>query len=48
MVAESELLITPEAAVVAGVEVRDVNRLIDENILPEETSRGSRERSDDE
>jgi len=33
---EAELLTTPEAAVVAGVEVRDVNRLIDEHILPEE------------
>src|SRR4051812_1499435 len=31
-----ELLTTAEAAVVAGVEVRDVNRLIDEHILPEE------------
>jgi uncharacterized protein (DUF433 family) len=31
-----ELLTTSEAAVVAGVEVRDVNRLIDENILPAE------------
>jgi uncharacterized protein (DUF433 family) len=33
---DPELLTTPEAAVVAGVEVRDVNRLIDEHILPEE------------
>jgi uncharacterized protein (DUF433 family) len=33
---ESELLTTPEAAVVAGVDVRDVNRLIDERILPED------------
>jgi uncharacterized protein (DUF433 family) len=36
MSTEVELLTTPEAAVVAGVEVRDVNRLIDEHILPEE------------
>jgi uncharacterized protein (DUF433 family) len=33
---DPELLTTSEAAVVAGVEVRDVNRLIDEHILPEE------------
>jgi uncharacterized protein (DUF433 family) len=33
---EAELLTTPEAAVVAGVDVRDVNRLIDEHILPED------------
>jgi uncharacterized protein (DUF433 family) len=33
---EAELLTTAEAAVVAGVEVRDVNRIIDEHILPEE------------
>jgi uncharacterized protein (DUF433 family) len=33
---DAELLTTPEAAVVAGVDVRDVNRLIDERILPEE------------
>jgi uncharacterized protein (DUF433 family) len=33
---DPELLTTPEAAVVAGVDVRDVNRLIDEHILPEE------------
>lgn len=32
----AELLTTAEAAVVSGVEVRDVNRLIDEHILPEE------------
>jgi uncharacterized protein (DUF433 family) len=32
---EAELLTTPEAAAVAGVSVRDVNRLIDEHILPE-------------
>jgi uncharacterized protein (DUF433 family) len=31
-----ELLTTSEAAVVAGVDVRDINRLIDENILPDE------------
>lgn len=36
MSAEAELLTTPEAAVVAGVDVRDVNRLIDERILPED------------
>jgi uncharacterized protein (DUF433 family) len=36
MSAEAELLTTPEAAVVAGVDVRDVNRLIDEHILPED------------
>lgn len=36
MSAEPELLTTPEAAVVAGVDVRDVNRLIDERILPED------------
>jgi uncharacterized protein (DUF433 family) len=36
MTPESELLTTPEAAVVAGVDVRDVNRLIDEHILPAE------------
>lgn len=36
MSAEPELLTTPEAAVVAGVDVRDVNRLIDEDILPAE------------
>lgn len=35
MSGETELLTTPEAAVVAGVSVRDVNRLIDEHILPE-------------
>ena len=35
MSTEPELLTTPEAAVVAGVDVRDVNRLIDEHILPE-------------
>jgi len=33
---EPELLTTPEAAVVSGVDVRDVNRLIDEHILPED------------
>jgi uncharacterized protein (DUF433 family) len=33
---DAELLTTPEAAVVAGVDVRDINRLIDEHILPEE------------
>jgi uncharacterized protein (DUF433 family) len=36
MSTEAELLTTPEAAVVAGVDVRDVNRLIDERILPED------------
>lgn len=41
---EAELLTTPEAAVVAGVDVRDVNRVIDEHILPEDlyTNEGSR------
>jgi len=33
---DPELLTTPEAAVAAGVEVRDIHRLIDEHILPEE------------
>ncbi len=32
---EIELLTPPEAAVVAGVTVRDVNRVIDEKIIPE-------------
>lgn len=36
MVEDAELLTTREAAVVAGVEVRDINRLIDEHILPDE------------
>jgi uncharacterized protein (DUF433 family) len=36
MAASSELLTTREAAVVAGVELRDINRLIDEHILPDE------------
>lgn len=36
MAADLELLTPPEAAVVAGVSVRDVNRLIDEHILPKE------------
>jgi uncharacterized protein (DUF433 family) len=35
MALEAELLTTAEAAVVSGVGVRDVNRLIDEHILPE-------------
>ena len=30
-----ELLTPPEAAVVAGVTVRDVNRAIDERLLPD-------------
>jgi len=34
-----DLLTTSEAAVVAGVDVRDINRLIDEHILPEELYR---------
>jgi uncharacterized protein (DUF433 family) len=34
MAAHSELLKTTEAAVVAGVELREVNRVIDEGILP--------------
>lgn len=44
MSTEAELLTTPEAAVVAGVDVQDVNRLIDEHILPEDlfTDDGSR------
>jgi uncharacterized protein (DUF433 family) len=36
MTPEVELLTTAEAAVVSGVDVRDVNRLIDERILPED------------
>jgi uncharacterized protein (DUF433 family) len=36
MARDAELLTTAEAAVVAGVDVRDVNRLIDEHILPED------------
>jgi uncharacterized protein (DUF433 family) len=36
MPADPELLTTTEAAVVADVTVRDVNRLIDEHILPEQ------------
>jgi hypothetical protein len=36
MAANPELLTTREAALVAGVEVRDINRLIDEHILPDE------------
>ena len=36
MALEAELLTTAEAAVVSGVDVRDVNRLIDEHILPED------------
>jgi uncharacterized protein (DUF433 family) len=39
MAANPELLTTREAAVVAGVEVRDINRLIDEHILPDELVR---------
>jgi uncharacterized protein (DUF433 family) len=35
MAAVSELLTPSEAAVVAGVSVRDVNRVIDEDIVPE-------------
>ncbi|HJU17281.1 MAG TPA: DUF433 domain-containing protein [Stellaceae bacterium] len=35
MPADVELLTLPEAAVVASVAVRDVNRIIDEKILPE-------------
>jgi len=35
MTAVSELLTPSEAAVVAGVSVRDVNRVIDEHIVPE-------------
>ncbi|HEY1630130.1 MAG TPA: DUF433 domain-containing protein [Rhizomicrobium sp.] len=30
-----EMLTPPEAAAVAGVEVRDINRMIDEHVLPE-------------
>ncbi|MBN9507561.1 MAG: DUF433 domain-containing protein [Alphaproteobacteria bacterium] len=35
MAADTELLTLPEAAVVASVTVRDINRVIDEKILPE-------------
>ncbi len=35
MPAEIEFLTPPEAAVVASVTVRDINRVIDERILPE-------------
>ncbi len=35
MPAEIELLTPPEAAMVARVTVRDINRVIDEKILPE-------------
>jgi uncharacterized protein (DUF433 family) len=35
MPTDIELLTPPEAAVVAGVTVRDINRVIDEKILPE-------------
>lgn len=44
MTADSEFLTTTEAAVVADISVRDVNRLIDEHILPEElySTEGSR------
>lgn len=34
MIRGSDILTVPEAAVVAGVSVRDVNRMIDEHILP--------------
>ncbi|TIV13779.1 MAG: hypothetical protein E5V95_32920 [Mesorhizobium sp.] len=36
MLAQSQLLKTTEAAVVAGVDVQTVNKLIDEDILPKE------------
>jgi uncharacterized protein (DUF433 family) len=36
MAAHADLLKTTEAAVAAGVELREVNRVIDEGILPEE------------
>jgi uncharacterized protein (DUF433 family) len=36
MAARAELLKTTEAAVVAGVELREVNRVIDEGILPKD------------
>jgi hypothetical protein len=36
MPADSELLTTTEAAVVADVSVRDVNHLIDEEVLPKQ------------
>lgn len=36
MAAHAELLKTTEAAVVAGVELREVNRVIDEGILPKD------------
>lgn len=44
MPVDLEFLTTTEAAVVAGVSVRDVNRIIDENILPEQlySTEGSR------
>lgn len=32
-----ETLTTPEAAVAAGVSVRDINRMVDEHILPEDS-----------
>lgn len=32
-----DILTTPEAAVAAGVSVRDINRMIDEHILPEDS-----------
>ena len=35
MPADTELLTLPEAAVVASVTIRDINRVIDEKILPE-------------
>jgi uncharacterized protein (DUF433 family) len=47
--ASTELLTPTEAAVVAGVSVRDVNRVFDEKILPEsflEAGEGRRVRSD--
>jgi uncharacterized protein (DUF433 family) len=44
MPAGPELLTAPEAAVVAGVEVRDINRLIDERILPKELYRNDASR----
>jgi len=44
MYTNSELLTTREAAVVAGVDVRDVNRLIDEHILPDELFRNDETR----
>lgn len=42
--ANSEMLTPTEAAIVASVEVRDVNRVIDESILPKATANPPRGR----